>query len=55
MYAIATELAVVPRGDTKEFGQGDAHVQSPARRRSRTVPADEMTSWVGESGCGKTS
>jgi len=54
MSAIATDLAVQCRGVTKEFGQGDAHVQA-LRGVDLDVPADEMTLLVGESGCGKTT
>ena len=46
--------AVVCRGVTKEFGQGDTKVQA-LRGIDVDVPTGEMTLLVGPSGCGKTT
>src|SRR5688500_17296565 len=46
--------AVVCRGVTKEFGQGDTKVQA-LRGIDVEVPTGEMTLLVGPSGCGKTT
>ena len=54
MTATATDLAVMCRGVTKEFGQGEARVQA-LRGVDLEVPAGEMTLLVGPSGCGKTT
>lgn len=48
------ERAVVCRGLTKDFGEGDARVQA-LRGVDVEVFAGEMTLLVGESGCGKTT
>jgi putative ABC transport system ATP-binding protein len=49
-----TAPAVVCRGVTKEFGQGDTKVQA-LRGIDVDVPTGEMTLLVGPSGCGKTT
>src|SRR5262245_30831396 len=54
MTAVATDLAVVCRDVTKDFGTGEARVQA-LRGVDMEVPAGEMTLLVGESGCGKTT
>jgi putative ABC transport system ATP-binding protein len=60
MESIATaiangaERAVICRGVTKDFGEGDARVQA-LRGVDVDVFAGEMTLLVGESGCGKTT
>jgi putative ABC transport system ATP-binding protein len=46
--------AVVCRGVTKEFGQGDTKVQA-LRGIDVEIPTGEMTLLVGPSGCGKTT
>ena len=54
--ATATSLAraVVCRGVTKDFGEGDTRVQA-LRGVNLDVLGGEMTLLVGESGCGKTT
>lgn len=52
--ATALERAVICRGVTKDFGEGDARVQA-LRGVDVDVFAGEMTLLVGESGCGKTT
>jgi len=49
-----TASAVVCRGVTKEFGQGDTRVMA-LRGIDLTLPCGEMTLLVGPSGCGKTT
>jgi putative ABC transport system ATP-binding protein len=48
------ELAVVCRGLTKEFGQGDTRVRA-LRGIDLELPYGEMALLVGPSGCGKTT
>ena len=51
----ATDVtAVVCRGVTKEFGQGETKVQA-LRGIDVEIPTGEMTLLVGPSGCGKTT
>jgi putative ABC transport system ATP-binding protein len=52
--AARTEAAVVCRGLTKDFGQGDTRVQA-LRGIDLELPYGEMTLLVGPSGCGKTT
>ncbi len=51
---ISVERAVVCRGVTKDFGEGDARVQA-LRGVDLEVYPGQMTLLVGESGCGKTT
>src|SRR5271165_4085162 len=50
----AAQRAVVCRGLTKEFGDGDAKVLA-LRGVDMDVSAGQMTLLVGQSGCGKTT
>jgi putative ABC transport system ATP-binding protein len=52
--AAALDRAVICRGLTKDFGQGDTRVQA-LRGVNLDVYGGEMTLLVGESGCGKTT
>ena len=54
MASVALEHAVVCRGITKDFGQGEARVRA-LRGVDLDAPAGEMTLLVGPSGCGKTT
>jgi putative ABC transport system ATP-binding protein len=51
---VTRSSAVVCRGVTKEFGQGDTRVQA-LRGIDLELPCGEMTLLVGPSGCGKTT
>jgi putative ABC transport system ATP-binding protein len=48
------QAAVICRGVTKDFGQGDTKVQA-LRGIDVEIPTGEMTLLVGPSGCGKTT
>src|SRR5690242_16022611 len=50
----AGEPAVVCRGVTKDFGQGDTRVRA-LRGIDLELPCGEMALLVGPSGCGKTT
>jgi putative ABC transport system ATP-binding protein len=54
MSSVATDLAVICRGVTKAFGEGEAQVMA-LRGVDVEIPSGELSLLVGESGCGKTT